>query len=975
MMSQQPPREGLESDGPLFGRDAEQERVRAFCHDAGTGGAALVLTGEPGVGKSALLETAVEQVVATGGRVIRATGLQFQTAVTFAGLDQLVAPLRAQLDDISPSYRRALMVALGLAGGPASVFPVVCNAALSLFRRAAAERPLLIAVDDAHWLDPPSASVLSFVARRLSGSRVGLLAASRTEPGEFLDAAGLPELEVAPLGEEPAAALLGTHFPLLAASVHQRLLVEAGGNPLALLELPTELSSGQQAAREPLPQALPLNRRLDAVFTTQLGAVPESTRDLLLVLALEGSGDLDLLQATRADDPLPLLAPAERARLVLVDAAAGRAVFRHPLVGAAVVNHALPLTRRRAHQRLAEVLPPHSERRAWHLAEATVDPDEEVAQLLEAAAQRSRARGDLTGAARVLTRAAQLSADRNAQLRRVLAAAYLVAETTGDLETASQLLDDATHTAPQLVESLPAAAAAANLLLNADCQIDAAHRVLTTAIRAQPSGDGASDAALVDALHSLVMVCWVGGRAELWAPLEAQLAQLGPAPPQVLDLCARSFGDPARDAAAGLSQLDRLIAGLGEVHDPIEISRVGIAAVYTDRLGGCRPALQRVIEQGRAGGAVALAINALVSCCVDDWQRGQWHEALSLCQEGITLSRRYGYSRYTFVLSGYLEALIQAARGDREQSLLAAHQLVDWARPRGVGIAVAFAHHIAIVAAQGVEDFETTYQEAVAISPAGVLARYAPHSLWVLLDLVEAAVRTNRRAEAEAHVAAMEAAGIAGISSRLELVVTACSAFVARGPEALDRFAAALAVPGADQWRFDHARVQLAYAEQLGHARAVAQAREQLLAALSTFEVLGAQAWAARARRALQATGLGLAPHSTSWVVSLTPQEREVAELAASGLTNKQIGHALFLSPRTVSTRLYHLFPKLGITTRAALRDALAGAVDDGGPTGTEEPTRTDDRTRTDDWTSTDDRTSTDGRTRTDGWTRTGQAD
>jgi hypothetical protein len=793
---------------------------------------------------------------------------------------------------------------------------VVSNAALALFRRAAEERALLIAVDDAHWLDPPSASVLAFVARRLSGSRLGLLATARTEPGTFLDTSGLPELEIPPLREESAAALLSTHFPLLAAPVQSRLLVEAGGNPLALLELPTALSREQQNASEALPMTLPLNRRLDAVFTTQVDAVPESTRELLLLLALEGSGDLDLLQATRAEDVLPLLAPAERMRLVLIDSLTRRAAFRHPLVGASVVNHSLPLERRRAHQLLAEVLPPHSDRRAWHLAEATVEPDEGVAQLLEDAAQRSRTGGDVRGAATALTKAAQLSVDRHGQTRRALAAAYLGAETTGDLTIAFQLLDDATRGELRLEESLPAAVAAANLLLNAECQIDTAHQVLTAAISAHPNEDDATDATLVDALHSLVMICWVGGRPELWEPLEDQLAKLGPAAPEVLELCARSFGDPAREATAGTTQLDRVVAGLTHLRDPIEISRVGIASVYTDRLRGCRPALQRVIEQGRAGGPVALAINALVSSCVDDWQRGEWDEALSLCQEGLTLSRRYGYSRYTFVLSGYLEAVVQAARGDREHSLVEAQQMVEWARPRGALIAVAFAHHIKIVAAQGIEDFETAYQEAVAISPAGVLARYAPHSLWVLLDLVEAAVRTDRRAEAAAHVAAMEASGIARISSRLELVVTACSAFVAHGQEALNRFAAALEVPEADQWKFDYARVQLAYGEHLGEARAVAAAREQLKGGLSTFEALGAEPWAQRARKALHATGLILAPDRHGWVVALTPQEYEVAKLAASGLTNKQIGRTLFLSPRTVSTR-------------AALRDSLADVVND----------------------------------------------
>lgn len=320
MMSQQRQSTAPAVTELLVGREAELERVAAFLHSASTQGAALLLTGEPGVGKSALLEVAGQRLAADGGRVVRAAGIQFEAAVTFSALDQLVAPLRTYVAQISPAYRTALNVALGLAGGRSPSFSVVGNATLALFRRAAAERALLIVVDDAQWLDPPSASVLSFVARRLSGSRVGLLAAARTELGGVLDTSGLPELEVHPLDGESAARLLGAHHPELAPAVRQRVLVEAGGNPMALRELPAGLSLKQQSARHLLPATLPLNRRLDAVFTSQLDALPEASRDLLLVLALEGSGDLSMIQATQAGDVLPLLAPAERTRLVVVDA-------------------------------------------------------------------------------------------------------------------------------------------------------------------------------------------------------------------------------------------------------------------------------------------------------------------------------------------------------------------------------------------------------------------------------------------------------------------------------------------------------------------------------------------------------------------------------------------------------------------------------------------------------------------------------
>jgi DNA-binding CsgD family transcriptional regulator len=912
-----------EADVPLIGRDAEMAEISDFVHRAATHGAALLLTGEAGVGKSALMDNAVQRVATSLGCVVRASGKQFQSGASFSCLDELVTPLRVHLEHVSALYSSALMVALGWTGGRPPSSSVVSNAALALFRRAAEAAPLLIAVDDTQWLDLPSSSVLSFVARRLSGSRVGFLAVSRSDSRGALDISGLPELEVHPLDAKSAAALLRSSFPLLAASVQQRVLVEAGRNPLALLELPTALSLPQRSAREPLPETLPLNHRLDSFFAQRLDALPETSRELLLLLALEGSGDLDLLQATRVVDVLGLMAPAERAGLVFVDSTARRVDFRHPLVGAAVVNRSLPIERRRAHQTLAAVLPVQSERKAWHLAEASVGPDEGVATLLEQAAIRSRARGDAGGAMAGLTKAAELSTDRHAQGRRLLAAAYLGADVTGDLNLASRLLDDATRAEPQVAGTLPAAVAAANLLLNAECQVDTPHQLLTAAIAAYPNRDDAADETLVDALHSLVFICWLGGRPELWAPLEDQLARLKPAAPQALELSARSFGDPVRAAAAGLTRLDRLVAGLPDVRDPIAVTRVGIASVYTDRMSGCRPALQRVIEDGRKGGAVALAINALVSSCVDDWQRGHWGQALAQCEEGLALGRRYGYSHHTFPL-GYLQTVINAARGDRDHSLVSAQQMIDWAAPRGAGVAVAFARHIEIVVAQAGEDYESAYQAAVTISPAGVLARYSPHALWVLLDLVEAAVRTNRHTEAEAHVAAMDAADIARISPRLQFVAMACSAFAAHGPGRLEKFATALEVPDAGRWQFDHARVRLAYGEQLGRTRAVAGAREHLRASLGTFEALGAQSWAGRSRRALRATGITLSQDRATWVVSLTPREFEVANLAASGLTNKQIGRMLFLSPRTVGARLYEVFPKLGVTSRAALRDALA---------------------------------------------------
>jgi DNA-binding CsgD family transcriptional regulator len=316
------------------------------------------------------------------------------------------------------------------------------------------------------------------------------------------------------------------------------------------------------------------------------------------------------------------------------------------------------------------------------------------------------------------------------------------------------------------------------------------------------------------------MLCWVGARAELWAPFEAAVGRLQPSVPDLLELCARSFGDPVRAAAPALDRLATVVGELGDETDPVQITR--------------------------------------------------------------------------------------------------------WAVPRRAGIAVTFAHHLRALVALGREDYEEAYHQAYAISPAGVLAPYTPHALWVLLDLVEAAVRTGRQAEASAHVAAMRDADLAAISPRLALLSAGSAAIAASDVEAPGLFEQALAVPGAERWPFDLARLRLAYGGLLRRTGTTPLARTQLGLALDTFQQLGARPWAARAMNELRAMGRHSTRARAMTPESITPQELEIAMMAASGLTNKQIGERLYLSPRTIGAHLYQVFPKLGVTSRAALRDALA---------------------------------------------------
>jgi DNA-binding CsgD family transcriptional regulator len=609
--------------------------------------------------------------------------------------------------------------------------------------------------------------------------------------------------------------------------------------------------------------------------------------------------------------------------LASVDESTHRPAFRHPLIRSAVVELASGDERRLAHRVLAELWADQPDRRAWHLAEATVEPNEDVAALLEQAAHRVLARGDAVACVAALTRASELSplgADRS---RRLAEAAYVGADSGGDLRNASQLLAEIRRADPELKGSLQAAVAASALLLNADGDVDTAHRLLVGAIESRAERNDLSDAALEEALYTLMVVCLFGGRAEQWAPFYEAIARLTGHVPTALYLSSKIMADPVRTAAAALEQLDAAIEGLAHEVDPTRIVRTATAGVFVDRLAGCREALWRVVRDGREGGAIASCINALILLGVDDFWTGQWDEAQQLFDEAVELCEAHGYLLLAWRGRVY-QARLAAARGDYDTTRALANQMIQWAAPRRVRSVQRYAWQAQALAALGRGDFEEAYEHATAISPAGTLASHVPHALYVLMDLVEAAVRTGRQAEATTHVAAMREANIAALSSRLALLAAASAAIAAPDESALGLFEEALAIPGIDRWSFDLARVQLAYGERLRRFRAMTEARVHLSAALATFQRLGAQPWATRAGNELRATGQTKLRAGEYASASLTPQEREIAMLAAAGLTNKQIGAQLFLSPRTVGGHLHRLFPKLGIATRAALRDALA---------------------------------------------------
>ncbi|MEV6286242.1 AAA family ATPase [Kribbella sp. NPDC051770] len=883
----------------LIGREVERAEIRKTVES----GDALLVVGEVGIGKSVLLDDAAAYAAEQDQRVLRAAGVEFEADISFAGLNQLLLPV------VRGRGSQPLRVALGLESGPVPNFLTVSNAVLDLLANLSVATPVLLVVDDIPWVDRSSAVVLGLVARRLAELPVGLLIGRRTGSTAFFEYGGMPQLVIGPLDDAASGELLRHRHPELTSRDRRRIAEEAQGNPLALTELPSVRHGSATIT------TLPIGSRLQDMFAERISGLPEATRELLLLAALSSPID------QRAVDVHGPVRAALDEGVAQLHERNGKLLFRHPLSRLAVVELSAIGDRRRAHKLLADRCT-DPVRRAWHLAEATIEPDETVAEIVDQAAHIVLGRGDAVASVETLTRAAELSVDRDARVRRLAQAAIIGAEVIGELGNAADLLETANRSLIDPTCSLQLSTAAACVLFNRDCAIDTPHRLLTLALEAHAHKVDAKT--LTDALALLATVCYFSGRAELWAPFDAHMERLGPDAPADLTILAGNW-DPARRGHAVLPLLKAETDGLARTDNPWAIIRLGVASVYLDRLSACREALWRVVEDGRQGGAVSAAINAIVSLSVDAWMHGRWDEVGQLVDEGRTLATEHGYLRYTWVFDGYIGYLVNAARGVGTAEA-AADELDRWAGARGALLVQGMARQIRCLAALGRGDFEAAYRHAAEVCPAGSFPPHLPHALWVLFDLVESAVRSGREPQARAHVAAAKAASLDGLSPRLALVIRGAEALVAPEDRRTACFERALAVPGAEQWPFDLARVRLCYGEALRRHRQIAAARRELTAALAVFDGLEAAPWSRRVENELRATGLTRAAAARRPDSGLTGQEHEIALLAATGLTNKEIGERLALSPRTVAAHLYRVFPKLGITARAALRDALSRA-------------------------------------------------
>ena len=869
------------------------------------------MRGEAGIGKSALLEAAAGRARERRVTVVSATGVPSEARFAFAGLQQLLLPFLDSRDLLPRPQRRALETAIGLGDGEAPDPFLVGLAALGLLTEAEAKRPVVIVVEDAHWFDAPSLEVLGFVARRLELEPVIVLFAVREGIASSIDAAGLPELDVGGLDEASSKALLELTAPDLSSDLKVRVLGEAAGNPLALIELPVAAARLEGAAAA---DALPLPTRLEQAFAARLSGLDSDTGRLLLLAALE-DGELP-----EPDRDSAAWAPAVVAGLGTIDH--GRFRFRHPLIRSAVAQAATPEERREAHAALARAFHDHPDRAVWHRAAASAGADEEIAQALTVAAERAQLRGGPSVALAALERAAELSVDRGSQALRLFRAGELAYELGHPTDTTRLL-----RGAQQL--GLPAqehALASFHVEVIEPTWSGAATIRSFAGIARQLAEAGHDDKALE-------MLETVSLRAN-WDRLDGHLRQevaqiterLGAAADQAARLATLALFDPVGHGAEIVRRVGRL-APL-DLSDPQGHFNVGLAAgaVWADNLA--LPFLRAAAAGFRADGRLALLAQTLVAGAWSEVQTGAVRSAFSTAAEGVRLAVETRQVRY--VAAGQLAEAIAAVEMGADESV---ERLIGAAEaillPMGANpllslVALARGRH-----ALAHERFSEAYAQLLRIFDPNDAAFQQFVSGRVLADLADATLQGDGDREVVHELLRdWKAVATATGAPHLEVQLTYAEAVLADEGVAEPLYERAMSA-GAEGWPFYAARAQLAYGGWLRRQRRMTESRAPLREAAQTFDALGLRRFAERSHRELRASGEAPRRRVPEAWARLTPQELQIAQLAAEGLSNREIGERLYLSHRTVGSHLYRLFPKLGVTSRTQLRAALGSASPD----------------------------------------------
>jgi DNA-binding CsgD family transcriptional regulator len=905
----------------LRGRDDETARIDTVLAAARSGrSGALVLRGEAGIGKSALLDHAEREAVAAGMRVLRGAGVESESDLPYAGLHLLLGRAAARIDALPEPQARALRGALGLEESPAPSRFLVGLAVLTLLAELAADGPVLCLVDDAHWLDRESAEALLFATRRLDAEGIAVLMAVREPHAPLLSTPHLDELRLQRLPRADAEALLQEHAADLPRQVRGQVLAEAAGNPLALLTLTAVQRDGYSSTRLGAPG------RIQDAFADQVAALPDRTRALLLVAAADDSADTATVLGAAGELGAGLddLGPAERKGLLRVDG--NRVEFGHPLIRAAAYEHAPSRDRVAAHRALAGVYagrPEAADRRARHLAAAAPTADEEVAALLEEAAERARARGGLSAVAAAYERAAALSPGAADRRRRSIAAAEAAAY-AGDQARAARLLDAIAGTGLDDPGQRVTVARLHAMLAAAAGRSDTSYRVLFSAAldtdpEAESSGPSPEPEGTQDA---------EGGKLLLEAVRAAWVANDFDCVERIGDYAeGRPGGSPAATlarAALATNQLDRghtaegvaaLRASL-DGHDALEPQSLSDRVLYarlrliSGDFEEARRAAADLDDECRAQGALAVLPQVQVVLARTQLFLGHLRDARATVEDGLRTASDSCQPTPRSELAA-IGAELAAVRGDADLCRDLA------AEPLERGVAPASVH--AAVALSLLDLGHGRYEEALGRLEAVVDGARPMGIVGSLPLLVEAAVRlgrTDRAADAADRFTAWADAVDRPWARSLAL---RCRALL-DGSE--DAYRGALAL---ESTPFDHARTRLLFGEWLRRARRTTEAREQLHLAAEDFRRWGARPWAERAGGELRATGETRATDTLARdgaedpLDRLTPQELQVVRLAATGLTNRDIGAQLFLSPRTVGHHLYKAYPKLGVASRAEL--------------------------------------------------------
>jgi DNA-binding CsgD family transcriptional regulator len=915
----------------LIGRTAEWAGIDgalAAARDAE--GRVVLLRGEAGVGKTALLDRAAETA---DFRVLRATGVEAESDLAYATAHQLLYPLLSLLGELPETQASAVRVALGTQAGSTPDRFLVALGFLTLVSEAAHDQPVLLILDDVQWWDTASLDALLFLARRVAAEPVVLLMAAREQPGTGDEAIasiarlpGVLELRVGGLPDDDVGALMAAVAGIAPPEAVSHALAErTHGNPLALVELVRVLTPDQIAGRDPLPETVSLGERLERPFLDRAAGLSAPARALLAAAAAEPGGDLDVLtEAASVDDVGAVLEEVEEVGLARFDGR--RVVFAHPLARSALYADAGVRDRRDVHLRLAAALAARGnvDRAVWHRAAAALGVDEELATALDEVAERSTQRSGYAGAAAAYERAAELSAGPDQRVVRLIAAAD-AAWLAGQSARARLLVERAE---PIAVDPLPRgrllALRARAASRNGD--VDDAHPLFL---------EGAvllTDEAPHEALQLLaeaVEAAAYSGDLDHLTEISAAASGLHLAEESDRERFLRAWLTVS-DAAlrGGVADDDALREALavGEtLGDPRLTVWAGIAALDLGDLGGMQHHYVRALEQARAAGAAGGLPYIIEHSALSQALAGNYGACRASAEEGLRLARESEQQRSAGQLLAIL-AFVAATRGEEQECVRLAEEARAIAAPRGLGLTNAMVTWALARLDLGLGRNDAAMDRLVSLAAAKAGDGHPVIALWCTPDLVEAAARARRTDDILEHLVRVAAMAKAGNEVGAEATAAWCRGLLG-GPDAATDLASAAEGLGRLHLPVASARARLALGELLRRDRQPRAAREHLRAAHETFQKHGATVWAERAAAELRASGEGASAAEVDGIDSLTAQELQIVRYVSQGASNKDIAAQLFLSPRTVEYHLYKAYPKLGVSSRGQLISRFAGEL------------------------------------------------